>query len=138
MGRRKTLLVLVLFHRTGSGGERRLGGAAAAALIESTVWAAGCRADPASPEQTRQLVSCCQPERGSKENWRARAPEEFAILRLRWGVSTFSVSTSVTCADFLHSVSLRSLIHLVLLHIHTYIHVSTLCSNTDLQRGQSN
>jgi len=68
----------------------------------------------------RQLVSCCKPERGSKENWRARAPEEFAIIHLHWGVSTFSASTSVTCADFLHSVSLWSLIHLVLHHIHTY------------------
>lgn len=133
MGRRKTLLVVVLFHRTESEGERCLGGTATTALTESIVWAAGSCADPAGPEQMRQLVSCCQPEGGSQENWGARAPKVFAIIHLHRGVSTFPVSTSVTCADFLRRVSLRSWILPVLHLIPTY--TSPLSIQTLLSRG---
>lgn len=48
-------------------GEMLGGVAAASALMESTVWAAGCSADPASSEQMRELVSCCWPEEQQAE-----------------------------------------------------------------------
>lgn len=64
MGRGKTLSV-VLFHRTGSGGERCLGGAAVAgAGCPDREHGVGSRVLcwPSRPEQMRQLVRCCQPE----------------------------------------------------------------------------
>lgn len=68
MGRRKTLLV-VLFHRTGSGGERCLGGLVVGGRPDRE-HGVGSRssADPASPEHMRQLVSCCQPEAAAGRN----------------------------------------------------------------------
>lgn len=52
---RQTLVVVLLLRTVSEQALQPadLGGAA---------WAAGCSADPASPQQMRQLVCCCQPE----------------------------------------------------------------------------
>lgn len=102
-------------------------------MTDGTVGAAGSSADPASPEQPRLLVSCGQPEAAAGKS-RARTPEEFTSIRLYRCLSIFSMSTIVTCAGCVYSVSLRSLIY----PPHTDIHFFTLYSNTDLQRGQNN
>lgn len=99
MGRRKTLLVAVL--PTEQGQEERdawESGRSQPHVTDSIMWTAGCSADPASPERSRQLVSCGQPEAEAGKSL-ARTPEEFTIIRLHRGISIFSVSATVTCAD---------------------------------------